>query len=207
VQASALWETSAAGDPRSQPRPIRLPVISAGVHIVAIYSRLAERDALLLPYLRDGLAREHSCTACIASGAFHTVLDHLSRDLDIDAIRASGQLEVCHAPDWPLAPAPSGTEAALTLWDRVVAQRLRTGFRCARFSVDASSWLSHLSPRGELLRFESSLTSLASGQPIAFMFLYDMSNLDGGLLVELVRTHPAIWTSGGELANPYFTVA
>jgi hypothetical protein len=37
------------------------------------------------------------------------------------------------------------------------------------------------------------------------MFIYDVCDLDGGLVVELVRTHPRLWTYGAALANPYYT--
>jgi hypothetical protein len=200
VQSAATRRSRSTGSSRAR---LRLPDIGAGVHIVALYSRLAEREALLYPYLRDGLARDHSCTTCLTRGACQPVLDRLSLDLDVNASRSSGQLAVCQAPDGPFPRDRSGVTAASTLWKQVVAKRPRHGYGCQRFSVEAKAWLPDYGETNELLRFEARLTSLAIDQPIAFMFMYDVSGLDGGLVIELARTHPTVWVCGVSLANPY----
>jgi hypothetical protein len=182
-------------------RTISLPDIRAGDHLVALYSRSAERDDLLYLYLRDGLDRDHSCTACLSGGASLPVLDRLSGDVDVAAKRSSGQLGICH---WPRVEEPSGAKAACTLWNQVISRR-PGGFDCARVSVEANSCLPGLGDH-ELLRFESQLATLASGGPVAFMFMYDVTDLDGALVVELARTHAVLWTSGGALLNPYCTM-
>lgn len=187
----------------SSPARPRLPDIGAGRHIVALYSRLAERDAMLDPYLRDGLAHDHSCTIYLTRGTSQAVLDRLSIDLDIDSNRSSGRLALCQAPDWPSARDQSGPAAASTFWERVVANRVQDGYAFQRYSVDATAWLPDYGEADELLGFEAQLTTLAIGQPIAFMFLYDVSDLDGRLVVELARTHPMVWVDGVALANPY----
>lgn len=184
-----------------------MPEIRAGEHIVALFSRPVERDAVLYPYVRDGLACDDSCTTCLSNSPSQTVLDRLSRDVDLDANRASGRLAVCRATDWPRTHDRSGSRAASTLWDRAITRRSGSGVRCARFPVEARAWLPELGEPCELLRFESRLTSMAVGRPITFMFMYDVSDLDGGLVIELARAHPVVWMSGVAVANPYFNAS
>lgn len=200
---AAVRAKQQTGDPASCPP--RLPAIRAGTHIVALHSRRAECDALLYPYLRDGLSRDHSCTACLSSGPGEPVLDRLADEMDVDAKRASGQLSICHAADWPIPREQDGAEAASTLWDHVTTQHPAHGFPFVRFAVEANAWPFHLDDPDEFLRFESRFTTLADGRPVAFMFMYDVSDLDGALVVELVRTHPTVWTYGVVLVNPYYS--
>jgi hypothetical protein len=186
-------------------RPRSLPDVRAGMHISALYSRPGERDALLYPYLHDGLVHDQRCTAYLAGGARQTLLNRLSTDIDVEAVRSSGQLDVRNAAEQPFTSDISYTAAASHLWEGLVAQRGRGEFHFARFTVETTRWLPHLRRPHELLRFESQLTSLALGHPITLMFMYDLSDLDGALIIELARTHQTLWASGVALANPYYT--
>ncbi|MDT7663518.1 MAG: hypothetical protein QOD04_3074 [Pseudonocardiales bacterium] len=186
-------------------RPRSLPDVRAGVHISALYSRPGERDALLYPYLHDGLVHAQRCTAYLAGGARQTLLNRLSTDIDVEAVRSSGQLDVRNAAEQPFTSDISYAEAASHLWEGLVAQRGRGEFHFARFTVETTRWLPHLRRPHELLRFESQLTSLALGHPITLMFMYDLSDLDGALIIELARTHQTLWACGVALANPYYT--
>lgn len=191
-----------AGPPLALPGVHAGTHLRAGAHLVALCSSQAERDALLYPYLRYGLDRDQSCMTCLSSAASQAVLARLSREVDVDGKRSSGQLAVCRAPD-RVGATQSASEAASALWHRMVAHWPREMFGLARFLVEASSWLPDRNEHSELLRFESRLTALAVGQPVAFLFVYDVSDLDGGLVVELARAHPMLWACGVAVANPY----
>jgi MEDS: MEthanogen/methylotroph, DcmR Sensory domain len=202
VPAAAIEQkASAEGVNRS---PLQLPEVRAGVHFAAVFRDPAGRDDVLYPYLRDGLARGHSCTTCLSAGPSPRVLERLGHDVDVDANRSSGQLSVCGAAKRPPGDRRSGAEAAGRLWEVVSTEHPRRTYVCARFTVEAKAWLPEIERHEELLRFESRLVSLASGMPVAFMFLYDVSNLDGGLIVNVARTHAMVWMCGVPMTNPWF---
>ena len=184
--------------------PLQLPEVRAGVHFAAVFRDPAGRDDLLYPYLRDGLARGHSCTTCLSAGPSPRVLERLSHDVDVDATRSRGQLSVCDAAKRPPVDRRSGVEAAGRLWEVVSTEHPRSTYVCARFTVEVQAWLPEIERHEELLRFEARLVNLARGMPVAFMFLYDVSNLDGGLIVNVARTHAVVWMCGVPMTNPWF---
>src|SRR5579872_3337204 len=66
-------------------------------HVCAIYMGTAERDAMLIPYLRAGLRSGDKCV-CVVDGDTDEVRAGVSNGVDVDAALHSGQLEMLSSP-------------------------------------------------------------------------------------------------------------
>src|SRR5450755_3846112 len=72
--------------------------LEPGDHVCAFYAGTAERDKLLLPYLRDGLRAGNKCLCIVDSPAHQTMVANIAEGLDdpaeVDRSIASRQLEL-----------------------------------------------------------------------------------------------------------------
>jgi hypothetical protein len=60
-----------------------------------------------------------------------------------------------------------------------------------------------LSGVAQLLRYEARLNGFSGSYPAAILCLYDISALDGALIINLMRTHPTVLLDGVRLNNPH----
>jgi hypothetical protein len=174
------------------------PVLSPSrTDLSVLYTRLDERDALLCRYLREGLLNGHRCIAYLDSSAWTTALNRLGADIEgninADAVCLSGQLDVRDATEQPTS--------ASELWAEVVEQDVCPAFPRTRVIVEAEHCNPGWREPRHLLQFESEIMSFARDDPIMFMFMYDLRDLDGALVVRLARARYMLW-AGAPLANP-----
>ena len=58
---------------------------------------------------------------------------------------------------------------------------------------------------GELLSLESEMNRFVPLYPQVILCLYDVGSFGGGIVVDLLRTHPKVLLGGMILDNPYYT--
>jgi hypothetical protein len=173
----------------------------AGDHVCAVYTGTAGRDAVLLPYLRAGLRGGDKVIAVVDSTSPSSVRAAL--DDGVDAQVSSRQLEVGTADDAYLPGGSFSTTATIGYWDELVGPAIRDdGYRFARV-VGEMSW-GMRGRRDEFLRYEAELNRFAPRYPQAILCLYDLATFGGGILTDLLRTHPKLLMNGVYLDNPQY---
>jgi hypothetical protein len=106
----------------------------------------------------------------------------------------SRQLEVHAAAD---QVGSLSFEGILGRWERLLVSELSAGgYRFARLVVEADRWLPGFSGVEELLEFESRLSGFFRCYPVATLCLYDVSALDGRMVMDLLRAHPKVLIDG-----------
>lgn len=191
--------------------PIHLGVaelnLVAGDHVCAVYVGPAQRDEVLLPYLRAGLRGGDKVVAVVDSTSPASVKDALddgAGDADrVDARVASRQLELRSADDAYLPRGGFSAAGTIGYWDRLVGPAIRDdGYRFARV-LGEMSW-GMRGRREEFLRYEAELNRFAPRYPQAILCLYDLAKFGGGILTDLLQTHPKLLMGGVYLDNPQY---
>jgi hypothetical protein len=172
-----------------------------GDHVCGFYYGQDERDAILLPFLRDGLLAGDKCVAVVDSTGPAELLERIGgRPELVD----SGQLEFYHSADTYLRTGSFHPELMISFWEeraRATSEEGRFGF--ARV-VGEMSWLERVAPPRELVvRYESWADGFAARYPHAVLCLYDLRRLGSGILLDLLRTHPKLLLGGLVLENPH----
>jgi hypothetical protein len=168
-------------------------------HVCVLHRGEAEREHILLPYLRDGLRAGHTCLCITAEGRGEELTSMVTTD-DVD-VRLLQVFEPKRA-DLRAGCSPEGVLDLLHAWSSRTFGGRQRGF--ARVAGDMSWVLPVLSPRllRDLVELESQVTSWLREFPQVAMCLYDLDRLGGEVVVPMIKTHPKVWASGMVVENP-----
>jgi hypothetical protein len=180
--------------------------LEPGDHICALYVSQRERDQIMLPFLRAGLRAGHKCFCVVDSSPTSQVLKDIGDDAAMLASLSDHQLELFTAGETYLRTRPFSTEGILDfLRENVQVAAAEGDYAFSRITGEMP-WALHDLPdeREEFFRYEAELNRFAPQYPQAILCLYDLGHFGGGILLDLLRTHPKLVVSGQLLENPYY---
>jgi hypothetical protein len=178
--------------------------IAPGDHICAFYPSLADRDEILVPYLREGLKAGDKCVCVVDASDPEAVLAALSSDIDVGPYLGRHQLEVQRSDETYLRGGAFSTDAMLEFWNQSVGGAVAGGFSFAR-AVGEMTWALRQMPGvEELVGYESRLNRFLPRYPQVILCLYELDQFSGEVLVDVLKTHPKVLLGGMVLDNPYY---
>lgn len=180
--------------------------VAPGDHICAFYRGSVQRDAVLLPFLGDGISEGHRCICVLDNHDHEQVTKPLSLVVDVEKALSAGQLDLLASDQAYLLDGAFSVERMLHFWESVVRPAMTSGrFPLVR-AVGEMTWaLRDLPGVGNLVRYEARLNGFLPRYPQVILCLYDLERFtDGQLLMEMLRTHPKVLMSGQLLENPWY---
>lgn len=171
-----------------------------GDHVCVFYPSLAERDEILIPFLREGMAAGDKCVVIVDSDEPAAVLSALGPDVDP---QQSG-LQVLRSQDTYFSDGAFSSKAMLSFWDRTMSAALSEGFTFARLAGEMTWALRQLPGVSELVEYEAQLNLLLPQHPQVALCFYELDVFSGELLVDVLKTHPKVLIGGMVLDNPYY---
>jgi hypothetical protein len=178
--------------------------VAPGDHVCVFYPSLADRDEILIPYLREGLQADHKCFCIVDATEPEAVLDALGTEVDLPSALGHRQLEVQRAQDIYLRDGDFSTEAMLEFWKHSSAATRQGGFDFTRAIGEATWALSSMPHFEELVGYEARLNQFLSGYPQVTLCMYELDRFSGEILVDVLRTHPKILIGDRVFENPYY---
>jgi hypothetical protein len=191
----------------ADPRDFGLPgvTIESGDHICGVYLGSRERHEILAPYLSAGLAGGEKCICVVDSEDHVTVRAGINTRVDVDEYIASHQLDLLTEHESYLRNGAFDLEEMIGFWDESVGAAIRDGgFDFARAVGDTRWVLDALGGFEEFAGYESELNRYAPSHPQAILCLYDLETFGGGILVDLLKTHPKLLMGGLIIENPHY---
>jgi hypothetical protein len=178
--------------------------LAPGDHVCAFYPSLAERDEILIPYLRAGVESGDKCVCVVDATDPETVLAALGTEVDLGACLGRQQLEVQRSQDTYLRGGGFSTQAMLDFWDTAVGGAVTAGFGFTR-AVGEMTWAIRQMPGvEELVGYEARLNRFLPRYPQVILCLYELDRFSGEVLVDVLKTHPKVLLAGMVLDNPYY---
>jgi hypothetical protein len=178
--------------------------LAPGDHVCVFYPGLAERNEILIPYLRAGLQAGDKCVCVVDADEPDDVVSALGPDVDLGGRLGRQQLEVQRSQDTYLKGGAFSTEAMLEFWDREVGGAVEGGFSFARAAGEMTWALRQLPGVDELIGYESRLNQFLPRYPQVILCFYELDMFSGELLVDVLKTHPKVLLGGMVLDNPYY---
>ncbi|MHA6793015.1 MEDS domain-containing protein [Pseudonocardia bannensis] len=179
--------------------------VEAGDHACALTDSVHERDAVLLPFLDEGLSRGDKCVVALTDPDPVVVIGRLGNATTLGGWLAAQQLEVHGSADMLISSQAFSVENVLGLWERVVSSALAVGgFPFVRLAIEVGGWMPRLPDVAELIRYEAALNAFSARQPVSILCLYEIGTDDGSLIIDLIRTHPRLLLPGTSMENPYY---
>ncbi len=177
--------------------------VGVGDHLCGLYAGARQRDQLVIPFLEAGLRRGDKCI-CVVDGIEPTeIVDALGADVD-GAERAAGkQLDVMGASDVYLRSGSFSPAEIVSCWKAAISEAMYDGrFDLVR-AVETWSLQDVVPSLRELLALESEMNRYLPLYPQVILCLYDLEHFGGGVVVDLLKTHPRILMGGLVIENPY----
>jgi hypothetical protein len=174
----------------------------SGDHLCGLYHGETQRDEIMMPYLRAGLVNGDQCLCLIDRTDPAVIRDRLSADAS--AVNDS-QLDIRSAIDVYLTNGDFVAEEMIGFLDETaVAVAAIEGGRRFR-ATGEMSWATG-NPRTfqQFFTYESELNRMTSAHAPALLCLFDLDDLDGPALDNVLKTHPTIIYAHGVIDNPYY---
>ena len=170
-------------------------------HVCGFYYTAEERDAMLLPYLREGLASGNKCVAVVDSTRPEDVVAQLPGAQEaID----SGQFEIYDSDETYLSTGAFDPDLTIDFWEERAKGLAEEGVFDFITLTGELSWIDRAdTPREDIVRYESWADQFVSKYPMTILCLYDLRRLGSAVLMDLMRTHPKLLMGGLLLENPH----
>lgn len=191
--------------------PADLPIHFAGrtlersCHVCAFFNSPEEEDRVLLPFVKEGIEGGEK--------AFHIIdpdqkSDYLRRQeaggIDVATARDSGQYELRGWHEAYLREGHFDQEAMLSLIEDVLMGGRETGYARTRLVAHMEWALEDRPGVNDLVEYESRLNHILPkyGDPV--ICAYDTTRFSGGVVMDILRTHPMVIVGGLLRENPFF---
>jgi len=178
--------------------------IPPGTHICAFFRGVAERDEIMVPFLREGMRAGDKCMCIIDDDVdgVHTALDAAPR---LAAHAERHQLDIRSSKETYLRRGTFSTQEMLDFWDDSVGAALNEdGFPFVRSTGETTWTLKELPGLYDFLTYEAELNRFLPRYPQVILCLYDLDHFGGQILVDILKTHPKVLMGGTVLENLHY---
>jgi hypothetical protein len=174
-------------------------------HICAFFNGIDEQHRVLRSFIKDGFER--------GDKAFHLVdpelrEEHLKRlaeaGIDVQEGIDTGQLEVRPWQDAPLRGGRFDQDAWLTSFEQVLQSGPAAGYAQTRFLAHMEWALVDLPGVENLIEFETRVNYVVPKYDDIVICAYDLSKFGASVVMDALRTHPAVIVGGVLQENPFF---
>jgi hypothetical protein len=174
-----------------------------GDHICGLYRGESQRDQVLIPFLEAGLAAGDKCI-CVVDGTDPIkIVSTLGARLDASAVVHTKQLEVIRASDMYLRSGGFSADEVIGAWKSAMSDVMYDGRFDAVRAVETWSRRDVVPDTQELLVLESEMNRYLQLFPQVVVCLYDIDRFGGGIIINLLKTHPRVLVGEVLLENPY----
>ena len=176
-------------------------------HICAFFDSRAEEYDILAPFYSEGLGLDEEVITVVGADRY---ADHCRRleahGIDVPKAMEDGMLHVLTADDWYMKGGSFGATRMYELVQGALAELERKGRRARGAGV--MDWaLNGGADPTELMEYESRANFLIEKYDATLLCVYDINEISGRMLMELLETHPYV-IHGRELRkNPYYMPA
>jgi DcmR-like sensory protein len=175
-----------------------------GDHICGVFSGERERDQVLIPFLRAGLASGDKCICVIDGTSPEEIVATLGPGGEAATLTAGKQLEVIGAADMYLRSGRFSADEVIGAWKAAISDTMYAGQFDVVRAVETWSRREVLPDMQELLMLESEMNRYLPLYPQVIVCLYDIDRFGSGALYNLVMTHPRMLMRGMLIENPYY---
>lgn len=178
--------------------------LQPGEHLCGLYAGVRQRDQILLPFLRTGLAAGDKCI-CIIDGTEPTEIVAALGPLGAESTPAGvKRLDIMRAADVNLRSGKFSAGETLATWKAAISAVMYQGQFCCVRAVETWSHRYVVPDNRELLHLESEIQHFMPLYPSVMLCLYDLERFGGELISSVIKLHPKVIVSGLIVENPFY---
>ena len=176
-------------------------------HVCAFFRDKEEMFRVLVPFIVEGLEKREKAIHIVSANNIDLHLGHLAASgIDVDAVRASGQLQLVDWNESYFHGREFEEGAALRVIDQLLTDAHEQGYPRARLVGDMDWVLENRLGTENSASYEAQLNDLMIRHPEDVVICaYDLSRFGGSAVLDVMRTHPAAIVGGLLQHNPFYT--
>ena len=180
-------------------------VLDRSRHVCAFFHSKDEAYRVLLPFIREGFEQGDRALHLIdkRNGA-----EHLRRlddaGIDVAGARAQGQLDLRPWEDAYLQDNCFDQYRQIRLIERALAEGKSRGFPLTRLVADMEWALEECPGVHDIVEYETRLNYVLPRYDDAVCCVYDVNRFPTHVLIDILRTHPAVILGGVLQENPLY---
>ena len=179
--------------------------LKEGDHLCCLYKTEEERQALITPFIRQGLESREKVIYIVDTHNAKTVLQYLSDDnLDINSYFEKGQLVLLTAEDSYVQNGFFDPDKMIELLRNETDKAIAEGYKALRVTGEMTWALRKLPGTERLIEYEAKLNLFFPESKCLAICQYDMNQFDAELLLNVLRTHPIVVLGTKIYHNFYF---
>jgi hypothetical protein len=191
--------------PQQVPATLCGKTLRGVMHACAFVDSRDEQYEILLPYLQEGLACKERLITMVGKVNLHDHCERLRRGgLDPDVLEARGELSVSTSEESFPRDGSTTPSSILAGWEANLDEAERSGYSGVRGFREMDSALAASRRTDDLLEHEARVNFLALRMAHPVVCVYDVNNVSGRLIMEILSTHPKVIVGGRLHENPYF---
>jgi AcrR family transcriptional regulator len=172
--------------------------LSAHRHVCVLVDGPAEADALLMPFITDGLDRGDRAVHVVDPESREAHIERLTAGgVDVPAAMATGQLEVKTWTDVYLRGGRFDGSAQLAYLREMLGEGRALGYPLTRY-IGSTEWALEADTVRDLLSYEAGVDGLLRGAPDVLVCTYDLNHHAARTVAEVLGIH-AVALVGGRL--------
>jgi hypothetical protein len=174
-------------------------------HICAFFNSLDEQHRVLRPFIKDGFDQ--------GDKAYHYVDPELRDEhlgwlaeagINVPQVTASGQLEVRPWQDSTLRGGRFELDTWLATFEQVLQSGPAAGYAQTSFLGHMEWALADLPGVGDLVEYETRVNYVIPKYEGTVICTYDLTKFGASVVMDALRTHPAVIIGGLLQQNPFF---
>jgi DNA-binding CsgD family transcriptional regulator len=177
--------------------------VRPGTHLCALYSGPAERDRLLLPFLRKGMRDGDKCVCLVDDVAPATMRDQVEERDECSQPHREDQLDVDSASSVYLQCGEFSVEHMTSFLETHLSEAA-ADFPFLRAAGEMSWVLPMPVGADDFFVYESAVNDVVADAPAVFMCLYDLQQFSAQMLVDVLHTHPQVLLDDSLIDNPHY---
>jgi PAS domain S-box-containing protein len=187
--------------------------LKTGNHLCHLYETEEERRAVLAPFLRQGLTCGEKVLYIVDAHTTKVALDFLrgapSTDpeyfLDATPYLARGQLDILTCDDTYVRGGAFTADRMVALLRAKTERALVEGYPALRATGEMTWTLRGLPGSEQLIEYEAKLNEFLPNSKFLALCQYDRRRFDPAVLLDVLRTHPAVIVGTDIFENIYYT--
>jgi PAS domain S-box-containing protein len=180
--------------------------LECGDHFCFLYETDEEHQALLTPFLRQGLERDEKVLYILDAHTAEAILGYLRDDgLEVESYLTSGQLRILTPDETYLQGGIFDPYRMIALLQTEMEHALAEGYRALRTAGEMSWVLRGLPGSERLIELESKLNMFYPGSKCLGICQYDRRRSDSAVLLDVLVTHPNVIV-GTEIYDNFYYI-
>jgi hypothetical protein len=170
--------------------------LKATRHICAFFHSREEQSRTVMPFFKEGFDHGDKLFHAVASQERDEHLrDCRAAGIDVEVAQESGQLEVRNWEDTYLRDGQFDAERMIGILEEVI-RRNREKYGLTRFMGNMGWSLEPVPGVIDLLEYESKINYVSARNPDPLLCVYDVNRHSGGVVMDILRTHPLVIVGG-----------